>query len=71
MATILLIEDDPSTREAIRALLEQDGHTVLEAGTGVEALTVAGMPPTSSLRVWAIHRNPAGLGTSWTPVPPA
>jgi CheY-like chemotaxis protein len=41
MATILLVEDYPSTREAIRTLLEQDGHTVLEAGTGLEALTVA------------------------------
>ncbi len=41
MATILLVEDYPSTREAIRVLLEQDGHSVLEAGTGLEALTVA------------------------------
>ena len=43
MATIPLVEDHPATREAIRAFLEQDGHTVLEAGTGLEALTVAGV----------------------------
>ncbi len=41
MATILLVEDYPATRESIRALLEQDGHTVLEAGTGLEALAIA------------------------------
>jgi CheY-like chemotaxis protein len=41
MATILLIEDDPATREALTASLQADGHTVLGAGTGLEALTVA------------------------------
>lgn len=41
MATILLVEDYPATREALRSLLEQDGHSVLEAGTALEALTVA------------------------------
>ena len=41
MATILLVEDHPATRGALRTLLEQDCHTVLEAGTGLEALTVA------------------------------
>jgi CheY-like chemotaxis protein len=41
MPTILLVEDHPATREGLRALLEQEGHSVLEAGTGLEALTVA------------------------------
>lgn len=41
MATILLVEDDPAARAALTASLETDGHTVLEAGTGLEALTVA------------------------------
>ena len=41
MATILLVEDDPGTRAALRASLEADAHTVLEAGTGLEALSVA------------------------------
>ncbi|MGH7378072.1 MAG: response regulator [Candidatus Methylomirabilales bacterium] len=41
MATILLVEDDPATRAALAASLQADGHTVLEAGTGLEALTVA------------------------------
>lgn len=41
MPTILLVEDHPATREGLRALLEQEGHSVLEAGTGLEALTIA------------------------------
>jgi two-component system cell cycle response regulator DivK len=43
MATILLVEDDAATRELLRALLEQEGQSVLEAGTALEALTVAGV----------------------------
>lgn len=41
MATILLVEDDPGTRAALTASLQADGHTVLQAGTGLEALTAA------------------------------
>lgn len=41
MATILIVEDNPATRELLVEFLEADGYTVLEAGTGLEALTVA------------------------------
>ena len=41
MATILLVEDHPATRELLVEYLEAEGHTVVEAGTGVEALTIA------------------------------
>lgn len=40
MATILIVEDNAATRELVVDFLEADGHSVLEAGTGVEALTV-------------------------------
>jgi CheY-like chemotaxis protein len=37
-ATILLVEDDPLVRQLVRELLEQQGHTVLEAPGGPDAL---------------------------------
>ncbi|BAH40304.1 MAG TPA: hybrid sensor histidine kinase/response regulator [Gemmatimonas aurantiaca] len=36
--TILLVEDDPSTRGVIRRLLERHGFDVVEAANGVEAI---------------------------------
>ena len=38
MATILLVEDDPSVREAVTLALEGDGHRVTTAATGDEAI---------------------------------
>lgn len=38
MARVLLIEDDPGVREALRLGLELEGHTVLEAANGAEGL---------------------------------
>ena len=38
MATILLVEDDPSVREAVTMALEGDGHRVATAATGDEAV---------------------------------
>lgn len=34
MARVLLIDDDPSIRRAIRRMLERAGHEVLDAGDG-------------------------------------
>jgi len=39
-ATILVVEDEPSVRGALRRLLERAGFAVLEATHGAEALTV-------------------------------
>ncbi|MBF0309685.1 MAG: fused response regulator/phosphatase [Magnetococcales bacterium] len=39
MATILIVDDDPSTRLFLEALLLQEGHRVIEAENGEEALT--------------------------------
>ena len=38
MARILVVEDVEAIREIIRLLLELDGHTVVEAANGLEAL---------------------------------
>jgi CheY-like chemotaxis protein len=38
MATVLVADDDTGIRAAVRAALEDAGHTVREAGDGTEAL---------------------------------
>jgi DNA-binding response OmpR family regulator len=38
VASILLVEDDPSVREAVGMALEGDGHRVVTAATGDEAI---------------------------------
>jgi CheY-like chemotaxis protein len=39
-AVILLVEDEAAVREFAAAVLQQDGHTVLQAGSGDQALEV-------------------------------
>lgn len=39
-ARILLVEDEPSLRRVARRALERDGHVVMEAGSGEEALAM-------------------------------
>lgn len=38
MARILIVDDDRLLRDATRAVLEEEGHEVVEADDGVEAL---------------------------------
>src|SRR5512146_866593 len=38
MKRILIVEDKPNSRELLRAVLEQQGYAVTEAGDGEEAL---------------------------------
>ena len=40
MATLLVVEDEPDIRSAIAEVLRDEGHRVLEAGDGSEALGV-------------------------------
>jgi CheY-like chemotaxis protein len=46
-ATILVVDDEPGVRELVRIILEEHGHTVLEAGCGEEALQVCQQHPGS------------------------
>lgn len=45
MAKILLIEDEPDTRELVRLTLELDGHEVTEAGTAEDGIARAQVTP--------------------------
>lgn len=38
MATILMVEDEADIRDLVRAILEMDGHEVVEAATGDEGV---------------------------------
>jgi CheY-like chemotaxis protein len=40
-ATVLVVDDDPDTVSTMREILEEEGHTVLSARNGREALQVA------------------------------
>jgi DNA-binding response OmpR family regulator len=40
-ATVLLVADEPKLREPVRSYLERAGFTVVPAGSGAEAITVA------------------------------
>jgi CheY-like chemotaxis protein len=44
MATVLIIEDQPSARALMRSILEAGGHTVVEARNGREAMRVPMKP---------------------------
>ena len=45
MAKILLIEDEPDTRELVRLTLELDGHDVVEAATAEDGVDQARADP--------------------------
>jgi CheY-like chemotaxis protein len=40
MSTILVVDDDPSNRSLLRVILEMEGHEVVEAADGEEALGI-------------------------------
>ena len=40
-ATVLIVEDERKLRELVRSYLERAGFTVLSAGSGAEAITMA------------------------------
>ncbi len=73
MKTVLVVDDEPSTRTFVRATLETESYDVLEANNGLEALTLArmerpdlvlldvGMPAMDGLQVCEILRKDNGL----------
>lgn len=48
-ATVLLVEDNETIRNAFAILLEESGYAVLQAGSGAEALRIAGGEDTPDL----------------------
>jgi CheY-like chemotaxis protein len=40
VSTVLVVDDDPGTRSLLRLILETDGHAVIEAAHGGEALDI-------------------------------
>jgi CheY-like chemotaxis protein len=44
-ATVLVVEDERKLRDLIRSYLERAGFTVLSAGSGAEAITMAAAGP--------------------------
>jgi len=40
MARILVVDDDDQVREMLRTMLERDGHEVLDAVNGIEAIAL-------------------------------
>lgn len=51
MATILIVDDHPTTRFLLRSVLQAEGHTVLEAPDGRTALTELERYPGTDLLV--------------------
>lgn len=45
MAKILVVDDEPAITTMMRFILEKAGHSVTEAGNGVEAVKVLGIDP--------------------------
>ncbi|MBX3306958.1 MAG: response regulator [Nitrospira sp.] len=56
MATILLVDDESDIRESIRDMLEADGHRVVEATDGQEAL-----------QGWRAHQPDLLITDFWMP----
>src|SRR5204863_7861368 len=50
-ATILLVEDDDAVRPLLRRYLERDGHRVVDAGGGIDALEIARREPVVDLLI--------------------
>ena len=49
-APILIVEDDPVLREALTLVLEAEGHTVIGAAEGQQALDIRGALRTRPFR---------------------
>jgi len=62
-ATILVVDDEVSLRQLIVRQLRGEGYTVLEAGYGMEALSVARTSPDPIHLVLSDIRMPGMLGT--------
>lgn len=49
MAKILIIDDEPPVRSALRRILQSEGHEVLEAGNGAQAVEIVEGQPVDAV----------------------
>lgn len=63
MARILVIDDEPSLREYVRAVLEKEGHEVEEARDGNEGLAACDREPVELALVDLIMPRKDGVRT--------
>ena len=63
MSIILVVDDDPTVRLIAKELLEAEGHAVLEAGDGAEALKLVASVHTDLVILDMLMPNKDGLET--------
>ncbi|HLZ09969.1 MAG TPA: response regulator [Chloroflexota bacterium] len=64
LSTILVVDDDPMHRMMVRVILEGQGHAIVEAANGEEALDMIGPSPVLDLVITDLDMpllNGAGL----------
>lgn len=54
LSTILVVDNDPDTRSLLRMILETEGHAVVEAAHGEEALDMLGPNPLPDVVITAL-----------------
>ena len=59
---ILVVDDNATNRKLLRAQLEAEGHAILEAGDGVEALAVLARAPVDAVISDILMPNLDGFG---------
>jgi DNA-binding response OmpR family regulator len=63
MATILIIEDDTDLRNFLTRLLERENHYILNAGNGLEAITILNSVKPDLVITDIIMSEQDGIGT--------
>lgn len=63
MARILVADDDPGFQDMLQHLLEQDGHEVVIASNGVEALKIYRAQPTDLVITDIVMPDKEGIET--------
>lgn len=63
MAAILIVDDDPTVRAIAKEILKVDGHSMVEAGDGLEALALVERLPIDVVIVDMLMPRMDGLET--------
>jgi len=65
MAKILVIDDEATVRYAVRSVLEREGHAVVEAQDGEDAIEILAREPVDVALVDIIMPNKEGMETTF------